>query len=105
MFSSLDVEDKNALAVVPVEHATGRFHDLSVPGALELWSSWGMEPLSGKFSELPYVTKDSLDQLSSRVEIVEGDVIGDGFQVAERRLGPDQLDQVIHRARRCFASS
>ena len=46
------------------------------------------------------VMKNPLDQTPSRLGIVERDVIRDGVEIAQRRLG---LDYFSHLAMRCLA--
>ena len=52
--------------------------------------------------EQPYVAEDTLHQGTGSFRIPEGDVVGNGIEVAEGGLGPDHFN---HRDMRRFASA
>ena len=50
--------------------------------------------------QLLHVSQDAPDKLGRGLWILQGNEVGDGIQVSERRLGPDYFS---HRARRFLA--
>lgn len=52
--------------------------------------------------QLLHVVEDTLSQLSRRFRLIEPNVVGNGLQIVQGRLCPNQLS---HRAIRFFASA
>ena len=85
-FSSDDVNDKDALAVVAVKHAAGGLDDLAVAMTAKLPRH---RPAFGVSGELFHVFEDPLDETACGLRLVEGDIVGDGVKVTQGRFSPN----------------
>lgn len=99
LLRSHDMKYQGALAIVPIENAAWRLNDLPISRPLQL-----RRPATtfGVGLELLHVPKDPLNQLGSGRGIFDRNVIGNGIQIAERRLSPDYFS---HRSIRVLASA
>ena len=78
-----DVQDEDLVPIVAIEDATRWLHNLPVPRPPKfLWAAAALWMIS----ELLDMTKDALDQFRCSDWILQCDVIGNGIQVAQRRL-------------------
>jgi hypothetical protein len=93
-FTPHDIEDVNAITVLPIEHSAGGLNDLPVSPTLEfLW----LGAASGMIRQLLLVFEDTLHQLLSSLWILQRDVVCDGIQIVEGRLSPDYLSHLAMR--------
>lgn len=91
------MQDKNLAAVKTIENAARRLHDLAIAGLAEFLRPTAAVRVVG---QLPDMVEDAFDQLGGRNRIFQGDVIGNGIQIRQRRLRPDYFS---HLARRFLA--
>ena len=94
-----DVEHKHSRAVVAVKRATRRLDNLAVARSPHFRRAGTALRLLRKLLD---VLKNSLHETPRRLRVVERDVIGNGLEVMESWLRPNQLS---HRAMRFLASA
>ena len=85
------------LLVMPVQDTTGRLDNLSVSPTPQFSRLGTASWMIGKLLD---ATKDSPNKSLCRLRVIQRNVISDGFEIAQRRLGPDYFS---HRAMRCLA--
>lgn len=81
-----DVEHEDARAIGAVEDAAGSLDTLPVTSLPKL--GWA-RPTLRLLRELLAVLKDSPNQTSRRLRLIESDVIGDGVEILESRFCSD----------------
>lgn len=91
------MQNVHTTGLFTIEDPAGRLDDLPIPSALKL--RWFGATSRVDF-ELIDVLEDSLDEAPSCFRVIQRDVIGDGVEITECRLGPDYFS---HRAIRCLA--
>ena len=90
------MNDEHAGPIGPVDDAAWGLDQLSVRQTSELRQA---RPAAREAAELFHVFEHPSDQRGRRVWVVEGDEVGDGFEIAQGRLGPDYLSHRAIRAR------
>ena len=83
--------------VETVQDPARRLHDLPVAGALQLRDTWAAFRVRFQLLDMP---EDPLHQCRRCKGILDGNIVGDGVQVVERRFS---LDYLSHRAIRALA--
>lgn len=96
-FSAHDGQDVDLVSVMPIKHATGRLDDLAVAPALQFLRFRAAFRMLG---QLVNMAEHMADEPACGFGIVQCNVVCDGVQIAQCRLGPDYFN---HRDIRALA--
>ena len=90
-----DMENKDMLAVKPIEDAAGRFYNLAVTRARSEFL--GAAPTFRVVRQLSNVLDNPLNERSCGSQVLKGDVISDRLQVSDGGFRPDYLSHLERR--------